>query len=305
MKKILDDIIHDCKFYTNLGNLADYIPILANGNKKDLGLGIYNIDNTYIESGDTGKKFSIQSVSKIFSLICALNDIGLEKFLMKVDLEPSGDRFNSLIKLETVEKNKPLNPFINGGAITTISLIKGSCPLERFEKILDLIKKMTNNDTINYNEEIYLSEKETGHRNKAIAYFLKGANILEGDVDEILETYFKICSVEARVEDMAKAASVIANNGIAPWSGERLIKKEIVKIVRAVMCSCGLYDGSGNFAVNVGIPAKSGVGGLIIGIVPNKMGIATFGPALDNKGNSIGGIKVYEELSKRFNLSIF
>ncbi len=305
MKEILNDIIHDCKFYTNLGSVADYIPILANGNKKDLGLGIYNLDNTYIQSGDTDKFFSIQSVSKVFSLICALEDIGLEKFLMKVDLEPSGDRFNSLIKLETVEKNKPLNPFINGGAITTISLIKGNSPLERFEKILDLIRKMTNNDSINYNKDIFISEKETGHRNKAIAYFLKGANILEGDVDEILDTYFKICSVEARVEDMAKAASVIANNGIAPWSGKRIIEKEIIPIIRAVMCSCGLYDGSGNFAVRVGIPAKSGVGGLIIGVVPNKMGIATFGPALDKKGNSIGGIKIYEELNKQFNLSIF
>lgn len=305
MENFLDNVVEDSRFWTSEGKVADYIPKLAHANKKHVAVCVYDLENNNFEAGDSQVKFSIQSVSKVFSLICALQDSGLERFLMKVDVEPSGDSFNSLIKLETMEKHRPLNPFINAGAIATVGMVRGKTSTEKFQKVIDLIRKMTDNESLTYNREIFESEKETGDTNKAIAYFLKGAGILSGNIDETLETYFKICSIEATVNDMAKASAVLANNGVAPWSGERVIDEETVKIVRTVMSSCGLYDGSGSFAVKVGIPAKSGVGGCIFGVVPNRMGIATFGPALDKKGNSIAGYKIFEKMSEEFNLSIF
>lgn len=168
-----------------------------------------------------------------------------------------------------------------------------------------LIRNMTNNQSIDYDLDIYNSEKETGNTNRAIAYFLKGAGIIESHVDDILETYFKMCSVMVTVKDMATAAAVIANDGVLPWNGTRLIEKEIIKTLRALMCTSGLYDGSGDFSVRVGYPAKSGVGGCIMGAVPSKLGVATFGPSLDDKGNSVAGVQLHEKLSSKYELSIF
>ncbi|MBN2285702.1 MAG: glutaminase A [Tissierellales bacterium] len=305
MKEFLEETVHSSKYWVMEGHIASYIPRLATANKKHVGIGVYTVDNQYHSAGDTNIKFSIQSVCKVFSLICALKDSGLEKLLMKVDVEPSGDRFNSLVKLETMQNHRPLNPFINAGAIATIGMIRARNAEERFNKVLQILRDMTNNDNLTYNQEVYESEKETGDTNKAIAYYLKGAGILEENVDDILDTYFKICSMEAGIEDMARAAAVIANDGSIPWNGNQLISKEDTKIVRAIMATSGLYDGSGEFSVKVGIPAKSGVGGCIIGAAPNKMGIATFGPSLNEKGNSIAGIRMFQSLSKEYQLSVF
>ena len=305
MESFLEGIVHQSKFWTSEGKVASYIPKLAIANPKHVGVGVYTVDNEYYESGDTNVKFSIQSVGKVFSLICALRDSGLDSYLMKVDVEPSGDSFNSLVKLETMKKHRPLNPFINAGAIATIGLIKGKTSNEKFDKIISLVREMTENDNITYNNEIFLSEMETGNTNRAIAYFLKGAGIIEGNVDEILETYFKMCSIETTVKDMAKVAAVIANDGVVPWRENTCISRENIRIVKAIMTTSGLYDGSGDFSVKVGMPAKSGVGGCIIGAATNKMGIATFGPSLNEKGNSIAGLKIFEKLSKEYNLSMF
>ncbi len=305
MENYLEEIIHLSKQWTREGHVASYIPKLSLANPKDVGVGIYTIDNQYYESGDTDRKFSIQSVGKIFSLICAIKDSGLESFRMKIDVEPSGDRFNSLVKLEQMEEHRPLNPFINAGAIATISLIRGKTSEEKFNKVIQLIRQLTDNPSIDYSEEIYESEKESGNTNRAIAYFLKGAGIVEGHVDEILNTYFKMCSIEVTIEDMAKASAVIANNGVLPWSGERVIDRDIIKIVRAIMTTSGLYDGSGDFAVRVGYPAKSGVGGCILGCVPATCGVATYGPSLNHKGNSVAGLIIHEKLSSKYDWSLF
>jgi glutaminase len=304
MKQLLEELVYDSKFWVSEGEVASYIPKLANTDPKLIGVGVYTIDNEYYEAGDSNTSFSIQSIVKVFSLICALKESTLERLLMKVDVEPSGDKYNSLIKLETMKKHKPLNPFINAGAIAIVGQIKGNSSGERYQKVLDLIRKLTDNDKISYNREVFESERKTGDTNKAIAYFLKGAGIIDGNIDDILDTYFKLCSIEVTVKDMAKASAVIANNGIVPWSDESVISREDIKIVRAIMLTSGLYDGSGNFAVKVGIPAKSGVGGGIIGAVPSKMGIATFGPSLNDKGNSVAGLRIFENLSKDYDLSL-
>ncbi|KAJ51679.1 glutaminase [Clostridium tetanomorphum] len=305
MESVLKSAIESNKKFVKLGEVATYIPELAKGNKEALGACIFDINGNSILEGDYKTKFTIQSVSKVIILICALMDRGMDVVFSKVDKEPSEEPFNSLVKLETKEGHKPLNPFINAGAIVCTSLVSGDNGIEKFSRILNMIKKLSNNENIDVNYSVYNSEKLTGNTNRAIAYYLKGANIVEKDVEDVLDAYFKICSIEMVVEDVAKIASVIANNGVAPWSNERIIPEDVNRVVKAIMTTCGLYDTSGEFCVNVGVPAKSGVGGCIMAVVPNRMGIAVIGPALDNHGNSIGGIKVLEELSRELNLSIF
>ncbi|WP_097026989.1 glutaminase A [Clostridium peptidivorans] len=305
MKSILKSVIENNRDITKFGQVATYIPELAKGNRDALGACIFDVNCNSILEGDYKTKFTIQSVSKVVTLICALIDNGKEVVFSKVGNEPSADPFNSLLKLEIKENHKPLNPFINAGAIVCTSLVAGDNGIEKFSRIHSMLKKLANNDDIEVNYSVYNSEKLTGNTNRAIAYYLKGANIIEKDVEDILDAYFKSCSIEVVVEDIARIASVIANNGVAPWSNEKIIPEDVNRIVKAIMTTCGLYDRSGKFSVDVGVPAKSGVGGCIMAVVPNRMGIAVVGPALDEHGNSIGGVRAMEELSKELNLSIF
>ena len=194
---------------------------------------------------------------------------------------------------------------INAGAIVTTSLIFGENEEHKLQRILNFLRRATNNPTIDINREIYESEKATGDRNRSLAYFMKSSNILEGNVEEILDLYFKQCSIEATAKDLAMFSAVIANDGIAPWNDEVLVSREVCRIVKTIMVTCGMYDASGEFAVHVGVPAKSGVGGGIIATVPRRFGIGIYGPALDDKGNSIGGIHILKDLSEELELSIF
>lgn len=306
MNDRLNEIIERNREWTKFGKVASYIPELAKGNPDALGIHVFDLDTTadYC-GGDCDTRFTIQSVSKVISLICALMDRGEEVVFSKVGLEPSADAFNSMVRLETRDNHVPLNPFINAGAIVTTSLVSGDNGIEKFNRIHEMMKIMANNDDIPVNHEVYKSEKLTGNTNRAMAYFLKGAGIIEKDVEDILDAYFKSCSVEVTARDVARMASVLANGGVAPWSGERLIPKDINKMVKAIMTTCGLYNASGEFAVKIGLPAKSGVGGGIMAIVPKRMGIAVVGPALDERGNSVAGLKALEDLSKMYDLSIY
>lgn len=305
MKSILKIAVENGKKITKYGEVATYIPELAKGDRDALGACIFDINCNIILEGDYKTKFTIQSVSKVIILICALIDNGKEVVFSKVGKEPSADAFNSMVKLELRETHKPSNPFINAGAIVCTSLVAGNNGIEQFNRIHNFMKKLSNNNDIEVNHSVYESEKLTGNTNRAMAYYLKGAKIIDKHVEDVLDAYFKCCSVEVVVEDVARIASVIANNGISPWSKERIIPEDVNRIVKALMMTCGLYDKSGEFCMEVGIPAKSGVGGCIMAIVPNRMGIAVVGPALDVYGNSIGGGSVLEELSKELNLSMF
>lgn len=304
MQSILKTAIENGKKFTKYGEVATYIPELAKGDRDALGACIFDMDCNIIQEGDFNTKFTIQSVSKVIILICALIDNGKDIVFSKVGMEPSADAFNSMVKLEVKATHKPSNAFINAGAIVCTSLVAGDNGIEQFSRIFDMMKRLANNNNILVNNSVFRSEKLTGNTNRAMAYYLKGANIIQKDVEDILDAYFKCCSVEVVVEDVAKIASVIANNGVAPWSNERLIPKDVSSIVKALMMTCGLYDKSGEFCIKVGIPSKSGVGGCIMSVVPNRMGIAVVGPALNVYGNSIGGEKVLE-VSKELNLSLF
>ena len=305
MDKLLNRIIDENKKYTKFGRVASYIPELKKANGDDLGICIIDKENNLYCAGEYKKKFTIQSVSKTIVLAMALMDNDWSYVFSKVGMEPSGDPFNSIMKLETNEKAKPCNPMINAGAIVATSLIKGNSLEEKEERMLAFFRKIAKNDNIQINKEVYESEKLTGDRNRAMGYLLKNDGVIEGNVEEILDLYFKQCSIEVDAVDLARIGLLFANYGVDIETNERIISEDISRIVKTFMVTCGMYDASGEFAIKVGIPAKSGVGGGIMASVPKRMGIGVYGPALDAKGNSIAGLKILEDLSKELELNIF
>lgn len=306
LKNKIEQILTECREYTKNGNVASYIPELMKSDSDDLGISISLCNDEFISAGDYDKKFTIQSVSKPLVLMLALMEYGEERVFSKVGKEPTGDPFNSLVRLETFKEwKKPFNPMINAGAIAIASLFEGENNEERLEKVLGFIRKLANNPDIHVNEDVYNSEKRTGHKNRAMAHYLKDLGVIEGDPEEVVDLYFKHCSIEASTVDLARIASILACGGKDPITGEVIVPKRVSRIVNTLMVTCGMYDESGEFAVNVGIPSKSGVGGGIMSVIPGKMGIAVYGPALDKKGNSSAGVKLLERLSEEYDLSIF
>ena len=300
IETILNDaLIHSSK-YIDDGNVATYIPELAKADKNLLGASIVTIEGKRYHVGDWHQEFTIQSISKTISLIFALHNLGPEIVFNKVGMEPSGDPFNSIIRLET--KKYPSNPYINAGAIAVAGLIS-----ERysFEDYLKLVRLFCGRNSIEVDENVYMSESKTGMLNRSLAYMMNSSGVLEADVEKTLDFYFKMCSVKVNSNDLANYAAILANDGLDLKSGDRLIDNSILKIVKSLMLTCGMYDGSGEFAIRVGMPAKSGVGGGILAFAENKLGICVFGPALDSQGNSIGGYHMLEYLSKELGLHYF
>ena len=303
-EELLKDAVRYGKAFTKLGRTAQYIPQLRDVNKYYLGICAMDLEGNTYEAGDARVPFTIQSISKLVSLILAIRDCGADHlFHEKVGVEPTGDPFNSIVKLET--KTRPFTPCLNAGAITVASCIRGGNADEKFARFLEFTRNLCNNDEIALNEPVYLSERETGDRNRALAYYLKASGILEGDVEECLDFYFRMCSVNVTAHDIAYMSLVLANHGVDPLDQEELIEPQYAKAIRALMLTCGMYDGSGEFAMTVGFPAKSGVGGGIAVPLVGRMGIGVFGPALDEKGNSAGGIKILEYLSEKMGISLF
>lgn len=305
MNRLLEAVVENNRHWTKEGKVATYIPELGKADPNTLGICITTLHGEEYFGGDYETKFTIQSISKVITLMLALLDNGRDRVFSKVGVEPTADAFNSIITLETKNTQKPLNPMINAGAIATVSLIEGKNSEESFNRILNFTRKITGNPDININKDVYNSEKATGHRNRALAYFMKSTGVIETDVEEVLDVYFKQCSMEATCKDIARIGAMLANDGVLPWSGERIIPRHVARIVKTIMVTCGLYDASGQFAVEIGVPAKSGVGGGILAAVPGRMGIGVLSPALDARGNSIAGLKALEELSKELDLSIF
>ena len=304
MQDLIDKLVKKNIPFSEKGNVADYILELDKINKNSLGIYITTIDGKTYYSGDYKTKFTVQSISKIVSLMLAILDNSEEYVFSKVGMEPTGDPFNSIRKLETSSTKKPYNPMINAGAITITSMIKGKDSRDKFQRLLEFFRKVSEDDTLDVNYKIYCGESETGNRNRAMGYFLKSEGIIEGNVEETLDVYFKQCSIEVTTETLAKIGLFLARNGKTS-RGEQLITPRIVVIVKTLMVTCGMYDSSGEIAVKVGVPSKSGVGGGILSVVPGKMGIGIYGPSLDSKGNSIAGINLLEDLSKQLNFSIF
>ncbi|WP_373898960.1 glutaminase A [Haloimpatiens sp. FM7315] len=305
MNRLLNSIIENNKKWTKEGKVASYIPELYKMDPDLLGIYVCTLSGEEYFSGDFNKKFTIQSISKIITLMLAILDNGKDYVFSKVGMEPTETSFNSIINLEIKDPHKPINPMINAGAIATVSMIAGKDSDEVFQRILKFARKISGNPAMDINQNVYKSEKETGNRNRALGYFMKSTGVLDGNVEEILDVYFKQCSLEVTCKDLARIGAMLANDGVLPSSGERIVPRDTARIVKTIMVTCGMYDASGKFAVDIGVPGKSGVGGGILACVPRRMGIGVFGTSLDEKGNSVAGIKVLEELSKQLDLSIF
>ncbi|MBS4198176.1 glutaminase A [Bacillus sp. FJAT-49732] len=301
----LNVLVKEAKKYTKDGKVADYIPALGRANPHDLSIAIQFPNGQCISAGDIDRKFTLQSISKVISLAFVLMDRGQSYVFERVGMEPTGDPFNSIAKLETLSPAKPLNPMINAGALVVTHMIKGNGINERFQRLLSFIREMASDSSIQYCEEVAQSEYNTAYLNRALCYFLKHHHIIEEDVEELIDLYTKQCSIEMNCLELARIGMIFAMDGMDPESGKQIIPVHIARICKTFMVTCGMYNASGEFAIKIGIPAKSGVSGGIMGAVPGKFGIGIFGPALDEKGNSIAGIKLLELLSKNYQLSMF
>jgi glutaminase len=298
MKKLLDKIVENNKDKITLGQKATYIPCLENV-PDNIGIAVRDGNKMY-SSGDADYRFTFQSMSKIVILMLSLQDNGYDYVFNHVGLEPSGDSFNAISKLDFNNVIKPYNPFINAGAILTTSMIKGNSLSEKTDRIANLCKCIFDRSDITFNEEVFISEKDNANRNKALAYLLNEKKLLEGNVEEILELYIRICSLEVSCLDLANLGHFLAYN-----NNKCGIKGEYLRIIKTLMLTCGMYDYSGEFAVKIGLPSKSGVSGGIVSCVPRRMGIGVFSPRLDQKGNSILGINMVDELNQALQLNIF
>ena len=254
-----------------------------------------------IEFGDVDHRFSIQSICKVVSLATALQHKGFDEVFSHVMMEPSGDAFNSILKLDTAS-NRPFNPMINAGAIEIVNLL---APDFTFEELLDFTRAICMDDDIVLNEAVYHSEFNTGDRNRAIGYLLESKSIIETDVEDALRFYTRMCSLDVTAESLANFANRLANDGVGNLSGKRYLSSETVRIVKTLMLTCGMYDGSGTYAVEVGIPTKSGVGGGLLAVSDKRAGIGVFGPSLDSKGNSIAGCRLLKEIANKLRLTLF
>ena len=286
----------------NDGVVADYIPELALISPELFGICVVTAEGQVFEVGDCDKLFTIQSISKAFVFGLALEDCGREHVNSKVSVEPTGEAFNSILLDEAT--NRPYNPMVNAGAIATTDLIKGKTGTERLKRMLEMFKRYTGRDH-DINVPVFLSEKATGYRNRAISYLMLNFGMVSDKIDDTLDLYFQQCSILVNATDLAMLSATLANGGINPVTKERAIDERYVQDVISIMLTCGMYDASGEWCYRVGMPAKSGVGGGITAVVPGKLGIGTFSPLLDAKGNSKRGIKVCEDLSRDFGLHLF
>ncbi|GGD45203.1 glutaminase [Malaciobacter pacificus] len=300
---VLEEIEKEIKPLLNEGKVASYIPALANVDDNKFAMSIMMFDGTSYNIGDTDFKFSIQSISKLFTFTLALNYYG-KKLYDRVGHEPSGDPFNSLVQLE-YENGIPRNPFINAGAIVTADTLVSIYKDNTFKTILNFIKEVCNDDSININEEIFQSELEHGFRNFALINMIRSYNNIHNKIDDVIQTYFKQCSIMMNTQQLSRAVLFLANHGINPLTNEEIISSSKAKRINSVMLTCGHYDASGDFAYKVGLPGKSGVGGGIVAVVPQKMAICVYSPKLNNYGNSLVGTKALELFTTKTNLSIF
>ncbi|AWK73012.1 glutaminase A [Rhodococcus oxybenzonivorans] len=281
------------------GELADYIPELAAVAPDSFGICIATVDGYVYEVGDTRLPFTIQSISKPFTYALALADRGAEAVAEKIDVEPSGEPFNE-ISLDPMTE-RPRNPMINAGAITAASLVAGPDVDSRFERIREAYSRYAGRE-LTFNEAVYASESHTGHRNRAIGHMLRSFDIITGDPDEAVDLYFRQCSIDVTCRDLSLMAATMANNGVNPVTHDTVLAPVLVERVLSVMSTCGMYDGAGKWLYEVGLPAKSGVGGGIVAVLPGQIGIAIYSPRLDAHGNSVRGVEACRALSAELEL---
>ena len=301
LKKTAQQALELGKPKTALGHVATYIPELGKADPTKLGACIYTAEGEKSCVGDTATRFSIQSVSKIISLAIALEVYSKELVFENVGMEPSGDSFNSLLKLENAD-GTPYNPLINAGALVISSYL---VQMYTFEELLATARELCMDPGIVLDIKVCHSEMSNLSRNRAIAYLLESKGVLNANVERTLDYYVKMCSLSVTAESLANFGLILACDGLNPFTGKRMLKVETARIVKTIMLTCGMYDGSGEFAVRVGMPTKSGVGGGLLSVVDGELAIGIYGPSLDEKGNSIGGITMLEYISREMDYHMF
>jgi glutaminase len=301
-QRLFSDIFAEVKATDNLGEVASYIPELRNVDPDKLGIHLTTIDNQHHFSGDSNEKFSIQSISKVLSLTLAFKLEG-DSLWQRVGVEPSGFAFNSLVQLES-EQGIPRNPFINAGAIVICDVLV-SCLDDPMVDLLAFIRQVSGNQQLNYSAKIAESEKESGYRNNSLIHLMKDLGNIHNDIEEVLNLYFYLCSIEMTCKELAQSFLFLASNGENNPSNEKIVSASQAKQINTIMQLCGFYDEAGEFSFKVGLPAKSGVGGGIIAIHPGKYTIAVWSPKLNKKGNSYQGMRVLESITTKTKSSIF
>jgi glutaminase len=282
----------------------EYYPAEDAGEERDhFAIALAAPDGDVYTAGKDDIAFPLQSISKVFVYALALEDHGRDGVLEHVGVEPSGDSFNSI---EFDERhNRPHNPMVNAGALVTTDLIRGKDPEEKLERIVGMLRAYAGNPDLDVDWDVYEREQGAADRNRAVAYLMRSLGMLSGDVEEILALYLQQCSVTVTCRDLAVMATTLASGCVNPLTGDRVLPQERVRDVLSVMYTCGMYDAAGQWAFDVGVPAKSGVSGGILAVIPGKMGVGVFSPGLDEHGNSVRGIRVCEEISGRLGLHVF
>lgn len=301
-REAIEAIYEELKDLTGEGTVADYIPALAQVDPKSYAISVATLDGQIVSVGDSDTKFSIQSISKVFTLamVCKHNS---EEIWKSVGREPSGTAFNSLIQLEE-ENGIPRNPFINAGALVITDRLVGLYPKPK-QAILEFMREICGNEDIYYDKTVAMSEFENSHRNVALAHFMKDFGNIHNDVESVIDVYCNQCSISMSTNELAKAFLFLANGGVQPVLNKIVVGPRSAKRLNALMLTCGLYNESGDFAYRVGLPGKSGVGGGIVAVIPGKLTIAVWSPELNHNGNSCRGIETLERFTTKIGVSVF
>ena len=301
-QQILNSIYNEVKLLENKGSIAEYIPELAKVDASKFGISLIDNQQNIYNVGNATETFSIQSITKVFTTALIFSKIGNDLW-KRVNFEPSGNAFNSLVQLE-YENGIPRNPFINAGALVIADLM-----LEHFEDpktyFLNFVRTLANSESINYNSKVVSSEKDTGFRNAALVNYIKSYGNIRNNPEDVLDFYYHQCALEMNCEELAKSFQVFSNNGINPYNNERLLTSSQCKRINALMQMCGFYDQAGEFTFKVGLPGKSGVGGGVTAVFPNNYTVAVWSPKLNKKGNSVYGLETLERLTTITEASIF
>lgn len=299
---LLQTIEAEISPYFGRGRVADYIPALAEVSTRQFGMSVALPDGTLVSTGDSGVKFSIQSISKVFTLAMVMRHVG-DELWRSVGREPSGSPFNSLVQLEH-EAGVPRNPFINAGAIVVTDRLMDHYPRPK-DAILRFVRRVACSDDIYFDSKVARSEIENSSRNMALAYFMKSFGNIGNDVDTLIDIYCHQCSISMTCDELARSMLFLANGGVNPSDGESLLTPGRTKRLNSLMLTCGFYDESGDFAFRVGMPGKSGVGGGVVGVIPGRLSVAVWSPELDSCGNSLIGMEALERFTTGLGLSIF
>lgn len=301
-KDIVESIYNEFINLKGDGKVADYIPALSKVNPDSYAISVCDLEGGEFSVGDSASKFTIQSISKVFTLAMVIGKVE-EKIWERVGREPSGTAFNSLIQLEQ-ERGIPRNPFINAGALVVTDMLTELFPKPK-QAILDFVRQISSQDDIYYDKEVAQSELEHSHRNIALANFMKSFGNIKGDVETIIDIYCHQCSISMSTAELARSFLFLANGGVNPLSGTQVTGQRSAKRMNALLLTCGLYNESGDFAYRVGLPGKSGVGGGVVAIIPGKLSIAVWSPELNQNGNSYRGIATLEKFTTDIGISVF